>query len=298
MILNMTSGGSAGCVLTVTAPAGVVVTVSKDGKRKTQTAASGTAVFRGLEGGQWTVTISDGEQTAEKTVTVKNDYEAELTFFAATINVTYPAGSTCTATDGVTTLTAPDTSGTWACVVPNTGTWTVSAEGCETGTAAITDNGQDVSITLYGIVPITSDTWTFSRTRIWGTPTDYNGVTNSISNGTISITVSETTGEVKRPAGYIYNKKLDLTGINTVNGTISLSGNINGNGVARFAITQSETNMIADGVYAAQSDLGASGTKSFKIDTSKLSGEYYLVFGFCGWGASNVKCTCTGITYI
>lgn len=45
--------------------------------------------------------------------------------FTATINITYPAGSTCTATCGSTTLTAPNTSGTWACVVPNAGTWKI-----------------------------------------------------------------------------------------------------------------------------------------------------------------------------
>ena len=49
-------------------------------------------------------------------------------FFAATINITYPVGSVCTVTDGVTTLIAPDTSGTWACVVPNAGNWTVALD--------------------------------------------------------------------------------------------------------------------------------------------------------------------------
>lgn len=47
------------------------------------------------------------------------------TTFAATINITYPAGSVCTAICGSTTLTAPDTSGTWACAVPNAGTWEI-----------------------------------------------------------------------------------------------------------------------------------------------------------------------------
>ena len=66
------------------------------------------------------------------------------TGFMATINVTYPAGSTCSATDGTTTLTAPDTSGSWACVVPNTGTWTVT---CTDGTSTATTS---VSITEDG----------------------------------------------------------------------------------------------------------------------------------------------------
>ena len=67
-------------------------------------------------------------------------------FFGATINITYPAGSTCTATDGVTTLIAPDTTGVWACVVPNAGTWTVSLNNRFHEVVSITDNGQIVTI--------------------------------------------------------------------------------------------------------------------------------------------------------
>ena len=123
------SGGT-GATLTVTAPVGCTVTVSKDGKTKTKTAgADGVAVFKGLSTGTWTVTITDGTDTSTDTVQLTADYETIIAFFSATIHVTYPAGSTCTATDGVTTLTAPDTSGTWDCVVPNAGTWTVSSTG-------------------------------------------------------------------------------------------------------------------------------------------------------------------------
>lgn len=124
---NGGSGGT-GATLTVTAPAGCTVTVSKDGKTKTKTAgADGLAVFKGLATGDWTVTITDGGQQASKNVTVTADYSTSITFFAATINVTYPAGSVCTATDGVITLTS-DNSGSWAFVVPNAGTWTVSLD--------------------------------------------------------------------------------------------------------------------------------------------------------------------------
>ena len=122
-------GGGTGATLTVAAPAGCTVTISKDGKSKTKVAGSdGVAVFKGLATGEWTVTITDGEQTAQKIVTVTADYATAITFFEATIHITYPAGSVCTATDGVTTLTAPDTSGTWECVVPNAGEWTVSLD--------------------------------------------------------------------------------------------------------------------------------------------------------------------------
>ena len=140
------SGGS-GAALTVNAPAGVTVTVSKDGKSKNKTAnSSGIAVFKGLSTGEWTVTITDGEKTASKPVTIISDFNKTITFFSATIHVTYPAGSTCTATDGVTTLTAPDTSGTWDCVVPNAGTWTVSLDSGFAETVSIDANGDEQTV--------------------------------------------------------------------------------------------------------------------------------------------------------
>ncbi|MFR3879752.1 MAG: hypothetical protein ACLTDZ_11410 [Oscillospiraceae bacterium] len=146
------ASGGAGGTLTVTAPANVTVTVSKDGKTKTKNSGtSGVVVFKGLASGTWTVTITGDGKTAQKNVVVTTDYSTVIAFFAATINITYPAGSTCTATDGTTTLTAPDTSGTWACIVPNAGTWTVtSTSGTETDSKAvtITTDGQSTSVEL------------------------------------------------------------------------------------------------------------------------------------------------------
>ena len=127
MIFNVTGGGGGtGCTLTITAPVGATVTVSKDGKSKpSKVATTGTVVFKGLETGTWEITITNGTDTATKAVEIKADYQAEITFFSATINITYPAGLACTATNGSTTLNAPDTSGTWACVVTEAGEWTV-----------------------------------------------------------------------------------------------------------------------------------------------------------------------------
>ena len=153
------SGGEGG-TLKVNAPPLVAVTITnKAGKTKTKTAnAAGVAIFKGLASGKWNVTIvnSDGKPTTI-TADVQTEYTVTIAFFSATINITYPAGSTCTCTDGVTTLTAPDTSGTWACIVPNVGTWTVS---CTDGTksksadVAITTDGQSVSVTLKYILYI------------------------------------------------------------------------------------------------------------------------------------------------
>ena len=70
MIFNITGGGAgmSGAQLTVNAPAGAVVTVSKDGKSKTKTAgADGVVVFKGLETGDWTCNMvsADGTQTMQ-----------------------------------------------------------------------------------------------------------------------------------------------------------------------------------------------------------------------------------------
>lgn len=123
-----TGGGGSGGTLVVTGTAGHTVKATKDNRTYTRTLdSSGKATFKGLKTGTWTIEMTDGISTATRQVQIDADYALTITYFAATINVTYPAGSTCTATDGKTTLNAPDTSGTWACIVPNAGEWTVTA---------------------------------------------------------------------------------------------------------------------------------------------------------------------------
>ena len=156
MIFNMVGGAGGGkdgaATLTVTAPTNTNITVSKDTKSYTKNSGStGVAVFQGLTTGQWTVSISNGQQTQTRTINITTTYSIVIAFFAATINITYPAGSTCTVTKGSTVFTAPDTSGAWDCVVPSTGTWVV---GCTDGVlsssqnVAITADGQTESVTL------------------------------------------------------------------------------------------------------------------------------------------------------
>ena len=73
--------GGTGAALTVTAPAGATVTVSKDGKSKTKVAdLDGVAVFKGLSSGDWLLSITDGTQTAQKTVTITADYTTAMSF--------------------------------------------------------------------------------------------------------------------------------------------------------------------------------------------------------------------------
>lgn len=70
-------------------------------------------------------------------------------YFAA-IAVTFPAGATCTCSNGTKTLTASSADGIYIFAIPETGSWTVKAElgGSAEKTVSITEEGQVESITL------------------------------------------------------------------------------------------------------------------------------------------------------
>ena len=220
-----TGGGGSGCILTITAPANVTVTVSKDGKTKTKNSGtSGVVVFKGLASGTWTLTITDGSQTSSKPVVVTADYSTVIAFFAATINITYPAGSTCTCSDGTTTISAPDTSGTWTCIVPNAGTWTVAAtDGVEntSESVSITTDGQIVAIELSYLLWLYKSGNTYNAvTGGWSvsehpsTGGSFDGVLTLNDNSMLLST--ETWGGSVAYANAFTNNSIDLTGVNTL----------------------------------------------------------------------------------
>lgn len=235
-------GGGTGAELTVTAPAGCTVTVSKDGKTKTKVAgADGVAVFKGLATGEWTVTITDGEQTAQKTVTITADYATAITFFEATIHITYPEGSTCTATDGVTTLTAPDTSGTWDCVVPNAAVWTVSLDSGFTETVDVTTSGV---------------TYTVNKWHLYNRGDQKTGVTGGFATtgylwGSGDVSVSPTFGSdcvtLNRPSSkvvYIVTQKIiKIEGFSVLSAVYDCSGTIKYNEDRILIMPESEKSL-------------------------------------------------------
>lgn len=201
-------GGSAtsqvGGALVVTAPASASVTVSKDDKTYTKSAgSSGSATFKGLSSGTWSITISNGSQTTTDTIDINVDYAITLAFFSATISVTYPSGSTCTATDGTTTITAPDTSGTWNCVVPNAGTWTIAISNgsgsSNSKDVVIETDGQSETVSIAYIYWILNGGeaadytggWTKGGNAAAGTTIEKDGIyfkTTSSSSGSYSMT--------------------------------------------------------------------------------------------------------------
>ena len=75
-----------------------------------------------------------------------NFYVSSGTSFSATINITYPAGSTCTVSNYKKTWTAPNTSGSWTFKANEVGVYTVKA------VSGNKSNEEEVLITAEGQV--------------------------------------------------------------------------------------------------------------------------------------------------
>lgn len=294
---NAVSGG-VGAVLTVTAPAGVTVSVSKDGKVKTQTSsADGLAVFKGLETGTWTLTITDGVQTSTKTVSVTADYSTVIAFFSATINITYPAGSTCTCSDGTTTFTAPDTSGTWACVVPNAGTWTVT---CTDGSksksvdVSITADGQSKSVALsYELYLYDNGIFDDADGGLQQVGVPYAGG----GAGTCVLTLNESTVTIETSGAasalVYFPKKYDISGFDTLyfNGSFVKSSNSND---GSFGLGVWKTIPTSDASAEASAILeGFRSDGTHALNVSDVKGEHYVGIVAYGFGPGKYACNAT-----
>lgn len=278
-----TGGGGTGGTLTVTAPANVTVTVSKDGKTKTKNSGtSGVVVFKGLASGTWTLKITDGSQTSSKPVVVTADYSTVIAFFAATINVTYPSGSTCTATDGTTALTAPDTSGTWACVVPNVGTWTVAATDGNDSTnksVSITADGQTENVVLsYTLVLYEKN----GETVDWS----YKAYDNSVPSVNMTLDTLKSQygeGNARRPTLYT-TAKHDISSYDTLFGSFDMQGS---GGIYLGILSSPPTNGSKVDKVGFVSRANGSGAKvNLTLDISGFTGEYYIaVYVTANWAS-------------
>lgn len=270
---GFSGGGGKGATLTVTAPAGATVTVSKDGKTKTKVAgADGVAVFKGLSTGDWTLTITDGAQTAQKTVTVTADYETTITFFAATIHVTYPKGSTCTVSDGVTTFTDPNTSGMWNCVVPNAGTWTVSLDSGFSETVDVTTSGVTYTVNKWHLynrgVQKTGVTGGFESTQHGLGVTSGSSAIHIATGGNDS---NSTTADI------VFKNKINLSAFSSLHAEIkNCSNGINNDHVnLRIGYSTEKTFEKYSG-SAIKSGMSITGNFVLRCDVSGANAKYYV----------------------
>lgn len=274
-------GGKSGrsfATLTITAPIGATVTVSKDGKSKpSKVATTGAVVFKGLETGTWTITITKGTDTATKTVEIKADYQAEITFFSATINITYPAGLACKATHGSTTLTAPDTSGTWACVVPNKGTWAITA-GDWSAEADMTTSGQTETVRVAK--------WIVKN----GVPTDIGYSALLVSQYAVTITPADEYINLNNPSGgsgVVSNSKVDISAAKMIIADVDIITVTSGGNYANFKGVGLALSADKGYAYTSEANNGIksvklstkTGRQTMKLDVENITGDWYI--GFC-----------------
>lgn len=281
---NVGGSGGSGDTLTVTAPVGVTVTVSKDGKTKTKIAdSSGKAVFNGLKSGTWTVSISNGSQTADKTVNVVTDYAVAMAFFSATIKVAYPSGSTLTCTDGTTILTATTTTGSYTFTVPNTGTWTVksvSGSNSASKSVSITSDGQSASVELSYVTYLynngdactgTGGAWVGRGMYIDSSATQKNVPTITMGGSSMTISQKAVCG------GACYKQyKIDLTNATYIHIRLYVPKAVTRSDYARLQVWSSFGDDSWTGYVSSTSIGNNTGNRDVTLDVTALSGTYYV----------------------
>lgn len=291
--LDVTEGGGAGGNLKVIALAGVAVTVTKGSKVKQKVAdAAGVAMFTGLETGTWTVTLPADVSPPTRTVDIDVDYVVVIAYFSATINITYPAGSTCTCSDGTTTLSAPDTSGTWACIVPNAGTWTAAAtDGVEntSESVSITTDGQIAAIELSYLLWLYKSGNTYNAVTGGWSVSEHASLGGSFDgvltlNADSMLLSTEVFGGSVAYANAFTNNSIDLTGVNTLKFKITGIGDqisaTNPSGDTqnfRFSLVVANARPTTQNpTFAA--DLRILATGEYSVDVSSISAGYVGVW--------------------
>ncbi len=282
-MIYVTSGGY-GATLVVTGVAGDTCTITNGTKTRTKTFGTDKkATFKGLATGTWTVKMTNGSKTTTRTITIKADYALTITYFSATIKVTYPAKSKCIIKNSSGTQVASDTNTattakTWTATVGATGTYTITATATDgsgktkSTTVSITADGQSKSVTLAydyiifsnatGLNPIYSDGG-------GGAPVEIG--TDSSGKKTLTFTADGYSRmSYLKPA-------IDLTNY----ATLKISGYADGSDT--YLAFWSKIPQEYDPSIVAKVVLSnGSSPSSYTIDVSKLSGSYYLGAQYAG----------------
>lgn len=185
--------------------------------------------------------------------------------FAATIRITYPAGSG-SHVEGPNGYYAqsPDTSGYWEVTVPAAGDYLVCTDDSTTGqgvqkAVSITEDGQSVDVTLSYVLSLTSDYFNRGLSL-----SGYNNTSSAVSKFSCT------------------KKAIDLTNFSTLSATLfanSASIYIK----LYISTTTSKNNAVASAGMPGPNSSGS----SRRIDISRFSGEYYII----------LEVVCNGYTY-
>lgn len=190
----------------------------------------------------------------------------------AVIAVTYPEGSVCTCSNGTKTLKARDTSGK-ALFNVSSGTWTVTAtDGNKTkdATVDITTEGQVESVTLsYDVYYYDNGNEYSSVTGGWVKINAGNGG-GSMSKNASSITISAGWGQ---SVGARTTNKVSLNDIKTLYLNLTSS-------TASYTYcglsNNTDFNAQTGSEWVAYKGVN-SGTATYSLDVSSLTGTYYIV---------------------
>lgn len=282
-----TASGTTGATLTVIAPEGAVVTVSKGDNSQSKIAANGNVIFVGLETGTWTVSaVKDGD-SASKTVEIKADYETQISFFAATIHVVYPAGLTCTATDGTTTLTAPDTGGKWDCVVAEAGEWTVKLSTGFAEKITIGATGEEATVDKWYVYKDGDQ-----RTDLTGgwTAVKKQSPTVEFKEDRFYASAGSTTNQ---PAGMaISNNALNLTGFKTLSAAANMLKSLNSTtSVLELGVAKTKRTSAALNGGVVYKSVKGTGEHTLSVDISGVGEDLAALYPYF-----NIYC-CQGELY-
>lgn len=303
-----TGGGGSGATLTIMGVAGATVTASKDGKTYTRTInSSGTAVFKGLSTGIWTVIMSGDGQSTTRTVEITADYSLTIAYFSATITITYPANSTCVIKNSSGVQVASDTNAgtsekTWTAIVGATGTYTIIATATDSSgktkstTVSITTDGQSESVTL------TYELILFDGGDNTGVTGGWKGknVTPTVSN-VLSFSITNTDATFPKAASVHTENKIDLSKYNKLT-VIKSEANGWYIGVAENEFSWSTYPPGADTIgFIAYANLKTSDDR-IELDISGINTECYVAtYEILGSinpevGAKSSSATLTNIT--
>ena len=247
-------------------------------------------MFRVPRAGNWAIkgTLGGNSDTATVSITERRQKKSvTLSYFTATIAVTWPSGSTCTAKCGSTTLTAPNTSGSYTFTVHTAGSWVVSCSGGGNSTSAtvsITENGQSKSVTLtYNKIPAFTYTGEYkivndSGTEISETTTN-NWNIRLLTSGTLTFTDLRGTNSVDVflvGGGGGSNSKTTSTDYGTVH---------SGGGGGGYTKTQKSVSVSANSAIPVSIGAGGGAGSSGGTTTINVNGSTYSASGGAAGGA-------------
>lgn len=304
MIFNLLDADRFAAWIVVNVDSGSTVTATLGSCVLTGTASNGQVMFRVPRAGSWAIkgTLNGNSATATVSITERRQKKSvTLSYFTATIAVTWPSGSTCTAKCGTTVLTAPDTSGSYTFTVHAAGSWVISCSGggnSASATVSITASGQSKSVSLsynkipaftytgqYKIVDDSGNEITSTTTNNWNIRLLTSGtLTFTDLRGTTSIDVFLVGGGGGSPS------KTTPTDY----GTVHSGGGGGGYTKTQKAVSVSENSAISVSIGAGGGAGSSGGTTTVKVNGSTYSASGGAAGGAPWFNGNNTVCGAGG----